>query len=127
MTALKPAKGMRLIRSEFILHGVLPNIIRSGAVSFWRGETLSAYAGTQEFRDLREAQTIYWTRSLFERLRNMLPNMLRQEGPVCRLHNQVILPATTIVSKLQGLASAYKLDMAKKSCPTADRSPETNS
>ncbi len=44
----------------------------------------------------------------------MFRNFFGQKGAMCRLHDQVTVPATTIVSKLQGLASAYRLDMERE-------------
>ena len=84
------------------------------AVNIWRAETLSALAVTQVCTNLRKEETIQLTLNLFQSLSGSLPNLFGRAEATRGFHDHITVPAMNIVSKLQGLASEYRLDMASK-------------
>ena len=82
---------------------------------------MSALAATQEYTDLKEAQIIRCTLILFENLSGSFPNLFRRGTPIQTFHNQVTVPAMTIVSKLQGSAPEYRLDISGNSVFKCER------
>lgn len=112
MAALEPPRGTRALLSVFLTVVLCLNISDSQSINIWRAETMSALAATQEYTDLRDTQVFQWTWDLFQSLSAIFPNLFRGEA-VQRFHHQVTMPATTMVSKLQGLASAYSFDMVR--------------
>lgn len=78
----------------------------------WHAETLSALVATQGYTDLKEEQSRQVTASLFERLSATFPNLPGRIEARKGFHEQVTVPAMAIVSRLQGLASTFTLDMA---------------
>ena len=81
------------------------------AVNIWRAESLSALAATQDYTDLRTNHVVDLTRHNFTRLLASFPKLFEPNKAIKRFHDQVMVPAASIVSKLQGLASVYRLDM----------------
>lgn len=78
----------------------------------WRAETLSALSATQGYADLKEEHSKQVTANLFACLAATFPNLHGEVEARKSLHEQVTVPAMAIVSKLQGLASTFTLDMA---------------
>ena len=121
MAASKPPRGKEARLSEVVT--LMPCLMISDpqTVNIWRAETLSALAATQECTDLREEQIIRWTPDLYKDLSVFFPNFFGREEAMKRFHDQVTVPAMTIVSKLQGLASAYVLNMVSKNLLNCER------
>ena len=67
---------------------------------------------TQGYTDLKEVQSRQVTVKLFENLSVIFPNLHGKVEARRDFHEQVTVPAMAIVSKLQGLASRFTLDMA---------------
>lgn len=111
MAALRPPKGKKARLSGFLNIEPCLTISDSRTINIWRAETLSALAVTQAYTDLREAQIIQCTSNLFEDLSAFFPNLFGRGTAMQEFHDQVTVPAMTIVSKLQGSAPAYRLDM----------------
>ena len=61
------------------------------------------------------------TANLFESLMAIFPNLHRKVEARRGFHEQVTVPAMAIVSKLQGLASTFSLDMASGDFPNCRR------
>ena len=78
----------------------------------WRAETLSALATTQGYTDLKEEQSRRVTANLFGRLGDIFPDLHGTVEARKGFHEQVTVPAMAIVSRLQGLAFTFTLDMA---------------
>lgn len=114
MAVLKPPKGTSLCPVDFLGAVLCLTISDPRTVNIWRAETLSALAVTPECIDLKEEHTSQLTLNLFGSLRASLPNLFGRVDAMQRFHDQVAIPATTIVSNLQGLASPYRLDMVGK-------------
>ena len=93
------------------VHGFL-TVADSKRIDIWRAETLSALAATPGYTDLQKEQSRQMTANLFESLSATFPNLHGKIEARRGFHEQVIVPAMAIVSKLQGLASTFTLDMA---------------
>lgn len=112
MASLRPPRGTGAHISGFLV--LCLTVSDSQTINIWRAETMSALGVTQEYKDLKEKQSIQWTKTLFESLSASYPNFFGREKAMKEFHNQVTIPATTIVSQLQGVASPYRLDMVEK-------------
>lgn len=112
MASLKPPRGTRARFTDSLSVLLYLTISDSQTVNIWRAETLSALATSQECTDLKKEQTIRWTPRLFEDLSVFFPNLFGGKEAMQSFHDQVTVPATTLVSELQGLATAYRLEMA---------------
>ena len=121
MAALKPPKGTVLNSPEFLEFFLGLILSDSQKINIWRAETFSALGATQEYKDLRETQSIRWTRRLFKDLSASFPNLFGPEEVMKRFHDQVTIPATALVSRLQGLASPYRLGMVEKNMLNCQR------
>ena len=114
MAALKPPKGTVINFPDFFVGFSGLTVSDSQKINIWRAETLSALGATQEYKDLRETQSIQWTRRLFKGLSAIYPNLFGPEKVMKRFHDQVTVPATALVSQLQELASPYRLGMTER-------------
>lgn len=114
MAALKPPRGTRAHLLNLLIVVLILTVSDSQTINTWRAETLSALGATQDYKDLKEEQSIQWTKSLFESLSAYCPKFFGREGAMKEFHDQVTIPATTLVSQLQGLASPYSLKIVEK-------------
>ena len=121
MAALKPPRGMRSSLLDILTVLVILIVADSQKIDIWRAETLSALAATQGYTDLKEEQSRQVTASLFECLVAIFPYFYGKVEARRGFHEQVTVPAMTIVSKLQGLASTYTLEMASGDFPNCRR------
>lgn len=114
MVALDPPKGTSSSPVDFLAVVLCLTIPDSRTVNIWRAETLSALAVTPECKDMRSKHTCQLTLDLVKYFSPFLPHIFRRGDAMQGFHDQVAIPAATIVSNLQGSASQYRLDMAGK-------------
>ena len=83
------------------------------SVNIWCAETLSALACTQEEMDLRKEQMVQHRPILFESLTTCFTKLFESEEALMKFHENITVPAMTIVSKLQRLTSAHSLHIGR--------------
>ena len=121
MAALSPPRGTRSYLLDILTVLVFLTVADSQRTHIWRAETLTALAATQGYTDLKEEQSRQVTAYLFARLAATFPDLDGEVEARRGFHEQVTVPAMAIVSKLQGLASTFILDMASEDFPGCRR------